>query len=295
MPALKFASKLSLLACTYLIVSGCSKSFTETDPTTGTIPVSLTTTTTGTCAIIRISQKNRDYNNTDNAFLVTRDTAFLATHLQSYDSLAGRVDFDINITVNGDTVNLSTGEWLLIDKSTKLVTTLFTKSDITDSSSDDKLCLYFYNSQGLLVKKQIFLNGSTEPSFETNYQYDKSLLISCIVTAGTNKIKLIEATLSYDTTKTVKPWLYLFPDFFEGYHYLQSFNFGKKAISPVQSILTRIFDINDGSLIDYWYTTFSGYVISKDGFIIQTTAGGDQQQGLGLLYGITRFDYQCNK
>lgn len=209
--------------------------------------------------------------------------------------MAGKVDFDINVTVNGDTVNLSTGEWILIDKSTKLVTTLFTKTDITDPSSDDKLCLYFYNSQGLLVKKQIFLNGSTEPSFETNYQYDKSLLISCIVTAGTNKIKLIESTLSYDTTKTVKPWLYLFPDFFEGYHYLQSFNFGKKAISPVQSILTRIFDINDGSLIDYWYTTFSGYVISKDGFIIQTTAGGDQQQGLGLLFGITRFDYQCNK
>ena len=294
MPVLKFAYKIGLLVCTYLIVSGCSKSFIETDPITGVSPVNLTTST-GTCAVIRISQKNRDYNNTDNAFMITRDTAFMATHLQAYDSLAGKVDFDINVTVNGDTVNLSTGEWILIDKSTKLVTTLFTKTDITDPSSDDKLCLYFYNSQGLLVKKQIFLNGSTEPSFETNYQYDKSLLISCIVTAGTNKIKLIESTLSYDTTKTVKPWLYLFPDFFEGYHYLQSFNFGKKAISPVQSILTRIFDINDGSLIDYWYTTFSGYVISKDGFIIQTTAGGDQQQGLGLLFGITRFDYQCNK
>ena len=294
MPVLKYASKIGLLVCTYLIVSGCSKSFIETDPITGVSPVNLTTST-GTCAVIRISQKNRDYNNTDNAFMITRDTAFMATHLQAYDSLAGKVDFDINVTVNGDTVNLSTGEWILIDKSTKLVTTLFTKTDITDPSSDDKLCLYFYNSQGLLVKKQIFLNGSTEPSFETNYQYDKSLLISCIVTAGTNKIKLIESTLSYDTTKTVKPWLYLFPDFFEGYHYLQSFNFGKKAISPVQSILTRIFDINDGSLIDYWYTTFSGYVISKDGFIIQTTAGGDQQQGLGLLFGITRFDYQCNK
>ena len=294
MPVLKLFSKICLLAVAYIFVSGCSKSFTETDPVTGESPVSLTTST-GTCSVIRISQKNRDYANTDNSFSVKRDTSFFATNLLSYDSLSGKVDFDINVNINGDTVNLSTGEWLLIDKSTKLVKTFFTKSDITDPNSDDKLCLYFYNSQGLLVKKQIFLNGSTEPSFETNYQYDKSLLVSCLVTAGTAKTKLIEATLSYDTTKTVKPWIYLFPDFFEGYHYLQAFNFGKKAISPVQSILTRIFDINDGSLLDYWYTTFSGYVISKDGFIIQTTAGGDQQQGLGMLFGITRFDYQCNK
>ena len=277
------------------IVAGCNKSFVETDPATGTSPVSLTSTSTGSCSVINISQKNKDYGNVDNSFQVTRDTNFIPTRMRLYDSLAGKSDYDINVFLSGDSMLLSTGEYLLRDPVTKLIKVLSTKSDIYDPNSDDKLCLYFYNTQGYLIKKQIFLNGSSYPSYETTYGYDNNLLTGCVVTAGANKLKLIESTLAYDTSKIVKPWIYLFPDFFEGYNYLQAFNFGKKAASPVSSILTRIFDINDGSIIDYWYTSFAGYVYSKDNFILQTTAKGDLQQGLGLLFGITRFDYQCTK
>ena len=63
----------------------------------------------------------------------------------------------------------------------------------------------------------------------------------------------------------------------------------------MQTIQTKIFDTNDGSIFDIWTTNFTGFVFSNDGYVLQTTATGDQQQGLGLLYGITRFDYQCSK
>ena len=182
-----------------------------------------------------------------------------------------------------------------MDPITKYVTTFYTKEDITDGTSDDKLCKYYYNSSGYMVKKQIYVNDSYNPFYETIYNYDNNLLTSCVLYVGSNRTKLLESTLVYDSTKTIKPWVYLFPDFFEGYNYLQAFNFGKKAIKPIQSIQTKIFDTNDGTIFDIWTTNFTGYVVSIDGFVLKTTATGDQQQVLGLFYGITRFDYNCSK
>ena len=288
-----FVYKYWFLIIAIGMVIGCSKTFIETDPATGTDPVNLTTTT-GACFVVTISQKNKDNLNIDNAFRIYRDIAYMPTRLQFFDSLVGKTDYDISISTISDTIKLSTGEYFLIDKGTKLVTTLFSKSDITDPNSDDKLCKYFYNALGSLLKKQIYFNGSTIPSYETSYEYNNNLLTNCLVTTGTQKATLLECSLTYDTTKIVKPWIYLFPDFFEGYNYLQAFNFGKKATSPISKIQTIIFDPNTGSKIDTWTTNFTGYVFSKDGFILQVSALGDQQQGIGLLYGTTRFDYMCS-
>ncbi|MCW3088563.1 MAG: hypothetical protein JWQ78_1949, partial [Sediminibacterium sp.] len=130
--------------------------------------------------------------------------------------------------------------------------------------------------------------------FETNYTYDNNnLLTGCVLYAGSKKDKLLQTVIDYTMTVAKKPWVYLFPDFFEGYHYLQALNFGKRGNYPVKNITTTIYDISDGSVLDTWATAFSGYVYSEDGFILQTTAKGDLQQGLGLLFGTTRFDYQC--
>jgi hypothetical protein len=283
-----------IVFCTGFFLSGCSKSFEETDPLTG-LAIANLTSSVGECSIIKITQKNRDYTSIDNSFQIERDTAFLPTRMYSYDSIAHKPDYDISITVSGDSIKLSTGEYLLVDPSSKYITTLSTKQDITDPNSDDELCRYFYNSQGYLIKKLIYLNASATPSYETLYNYDNNLLVSCVLYAGSSRDKFIESTLTYDTTKTVKPWAYLFTDFFEGYNYLQAFNFGKKCTKPVQTIITKVYDTNNGSIYDTWTTGFTGYVFSKDGFVLQTTVGGDQQQGLGLLFGITRFEYKCTK
>jgi hypothetical protein len=112
---------------------------------------------------------------------------------------------------------------------------------------------------------------------------------------GIKKNILLQSTLEFDLTAARKSWLHLFPDFFEGYNYLQTFPFGKKSNYPAKSITTNIYDINDGSVLDTWATTFSGYVFRQDGFILQTTAKDDLQQGLGLLFGTTRFEYPCTK
>jgi hypothetical protein len=113
--------------------------------------------------------------------------------------------------------------------------------------------------------------------------------------AGSKRDILLASTIDYDMTTERKPWVYLFPDFFEGSRYLQAFNFGKRGSYPVKNIVTKIHNTTDGAVLDTWSTSFSGYVFSQDGFILQTSAAGHLQQGLGLLFGTTRFDYQCTK
>jgi hypothetical protein len=112
---------------------------------------------------------------------------------------------------------------------------------------------------------------------------------------GIKKRYSSQSTLEFDLTAARKSWLHLFPDFFEGYNYLQTFPFGKKSNYPVKSITTNIYDINDGSVLDTWATTFSGYVFSQDGFILQTTAKGRPATRARPVIRHNKLDYQCTK
>lgn len=289
--------RISLLLV-LLVVSGirCSKGpvFEITDPLTGLPPVDLTVPG-GECSITKIAQKNGS-SGSDNAFEIRRTATLTPQSIQSYDSLRKKLDYNIQVQSAGDTLKLSTGEFFILNATTKLVEYFYTMADLADPGSDKLVFQYQYNAGGYLVKKLQFVNGSTAASYETNYTYSgNNLLTGCTVLAGSKKDRMLVSTLEYDLATERKTWLYLFTDFFEGYHYLQAFNFGKKGNYPVKSIVTNVFDVNDGSTIDTWTTNFSGYVFSKDNFILQTTAKGDLQQGLGLLFGTTRFDYQCTK
>lgn len=280
-----------------VMIFACSKSapFVNTDPETGQPPVTLTTTG-GECLVTKITQKNSGTTKADNAFEITRDLTLLAKNISSYDSLSHKIEYNIQLQTAGDTLKLSTGEYFIINKTTKLVEAFFTWSDLTDPNADSQVYQYIYNADGYLSKKYLFVNGSSTAQYETNYNYDvNSLLTGCVLYAGSKKDKLLETTLTYDMTSAKKKWIYLFPDFFEAFRYLQALPFGKKGNYPVKDITTNIYDVTNGSLLDKWATTFSGYVYSQDDFILQITAKGDLQQGLGLLFGTTRFEYQCSK
>jgi hypothetical protein len=55
----------------------------------------------------------------------------------------------------------------------------------------------------------------------------------------------------------------------------------------------KIYDFSSGSIIDEWKTSFSGYVISKDGYVLQVNCNGDNQQGLSMFVATNRFTYTC--
>ena len=103
----------------------------------------------------------------------------------------------------------------------------------------------------------------------------------------------MQTTFTYDVTVTIKPWIYLYADAFECYSFLDGFSFGNKPTNPVMKIDTQVFDSNTSVQIDEWITTFGSYVYSTDKYVLQVSAAGDLQQGLGFIIGTMRFYYQC--
>jgi hypothetical protein len=267
-----------------------------TDPLTGA-PVTNLTSTTGDCYISNIAQRNNNYStNIDNALVISRDTAFQPTRLVYVDSLTNKNGSNITVNKINDSIALSTGEYFLLDKTSKQVVFFSSKADLTDPLSDNMQYRYIYNAAGYLIQKFIYFNSAALPTYETDYSYSSdNTLTGCVLYFGAKKLKFLESTIQVDLTTSIKSWIYLFPDFFEGYNYLQAFNFGKKNNYPLKSIVTNVYDINDGTVYDTWNTSFTSTVVSKDNYLLQITANGDQQQGLGFLFGVTRFSYQCTK
>jgi hypothetical protein len=270
-----------------ILLFSCGKGaeFKIVDPDTGQPPTQLGSNTSTVCVLSSISQKNVSGNGSDAYYLLLRDTNQLVKAVSQYDSLRKKFDYNISFTITKDSVRFSSGEYLRKDAAGR-VSYFYTRADLTDPASDVEVYQYSYNTNGYLVSKLRYVNGAATPFYETKYTYDNNnLLIGCTVLVG--------ATLSYEMTTAIKPWLYLFPDGFEIYKYAQGLDFGKKGGYPIKQILTKIYDISDGSVLDTWTTNFSGYVYSLDNYILQTTASGDLQQGIGLLYGTNRFAYQC--
>ena len=181
-----------------LLVAGfcCKKDeYVPTDPATGT-PITNLTVAGGDCYIAKIAQKNKDNAKNDNAFVIVRDTSFVPKRMTYYDSLTGKVDYDIQVTIKGDTVKLNTGEYFIIDKTTKMVKSFSTKADITDVTSDNQLYVYQYSTEGYLTRKLAYINGANTPTYESDYTYDNNhLLTGCILYAGAKKIKSLESVI----------------------------------------------------------------------------------------------------
>ncbi len=296
----KITDKSSLfIVCVLLVLTlvHCKKTDeTPVDPLTGA-PLTNLTTADGNCYVSNIAQRNNNYSsNTDNAFSITRDVSYQPTRLLYVDSLTNKNGFDITVNKLDDSIAMSSGEYFLLDKNSKQVMFFSSKADRNDPLSDKMQYKYAYNTSGYLIQKLVFVNSSSLPTYQTDYTYmQDSILTGCTMYFGAKKSKFLESVIQVDTAMRIKSWIYLFPDFFEGYYYLQAFNFGKKVNYPVKSIVTNIYDVNNGSVYDTWNSTFSNTVVSKDGYLLQITANGDQQQGLGFLFGATRFSYQCTK
>ncbi len=284
-----------------LFIAACKKTTpdnTDTLVPDPTIPDTTKTLTSinGECRVFKITQRNSSSTQADYVFEIKRDIALSPLMISSFDSLLKKNEYTITIQTAGDTIKLSTGEYFITDHSSKLVSAFYTSVDLSDPKSDKEVYRYEYNTSGYLSRKLCYVNGAPTAFYETIYAYDKSnQLLGCTLYAGSKRDKLLESAIDYDMTTVRKPWIYLFPDFFEGYNYLQALNFGKRGTYPVKNIITKIYDTGSGTEIDAWTTSYSAYAYSQDGFILQTSAKGDLQQGLGLLFGTTRFEYQCTK
>ena len=280
---------------TYIILCfaclSCDKTFVLTDPQTGQEPIQLSTSTNDTCKIADIKQINGDieYNRLSYQLNINNQISGLTY----YDNVTKSIDYKISFQYFGDTIVIDNYSWMLKDPTTQNIIKYFVKDTSSNPNGDNITYTYQYNSNDRLVSKFTYFNQTKTPDYITNYIYSGDNLISSTLFIKDGKTMILKSDYNYDISKIIKPWIYLFGDAFENYKFLQGLQFGIKAKNPISQINTQIFDANNGKIIDEWKTTFSGYVFSKDNYVLQVTSNGDFQQGLGLFTGTTRFEYSC--
>ena len=276
----------------FLLLQSCSKKFVQTDPLTGEEVQFLTTKDSATCQISTIRQISG--KTSFNRLEFQRDNGNKIMGLNYFDSITNTVDYKASFQYRGDTIIMGNAEWMVQDGKTKHINQYFVRDTSNDLFADDILYEYKYDLSGKLVQKSTYYNYSSVPDYISKYLYDGNNLITTQLFAGDGITKLMQTDITYDGNTITKPWIYFYGDAFESYRFLQGFSFGPRSTLAVKKIITTIYDANYGNTLDTWITNFSGYVISKDQYILQVTCDGDLQQGMGLFLGTIRFDYQCN-
>lgn len=257
-------------------------------PSTGTIISSKS------CSVTSISRYNAGNNKSEYAMTVFYDYINRPTRMILYDSLRKIKEYEAAFDYQSDAIKISQDESFKIDPTTQQIKSFITKSDLSNPKSDDYIYEYQYNDSGYLIVKNLYINGSVNPVYKTTYSYNNNnLLTSCLMILASSNIKILESTISYETIQSVKSFIYTFPDGFESYRFSPIFNFGKKMKYPVKTMITKVYDPNNNSLLDTWSSNFTGYTYSSDGYILTGVQSGDLQQGFGLFYGKTNFIYLC--
>lgn len=248
-----------------------------------------------TCTIAAISQTNSG-NGAEFSLLAQYNSSNNVTKLVIYDSVNKVKNFDADFNyITKDSIKIDQYQYLILDTSGRVVR-FATKSDMSaPQNSDNYLFEYTYNTQGYLVTKNLFINGSALPNFSTAYNYTNNLLTSCIMTAvSSGNLKVLESNLIYDSTLSIKNWIYPFPDATGEYRYTTVLNFGNHSANPLKQVTTKIYNPSTAILLDTWTTTYGNYVMDTNGHILSGEAKGDLQQGIASFYGKTHFYYSCH-
>lgn len=278
------------IICFVTLLSSCKKSFVETDPNTGQQPSTVSNNPNSDCKIQEISQVNGTtvFFNLSYQYANKTSPKEIAITEPAINNLTQKINF----ITQGDTIFFGTGNWMIKDAVHGQITQMQWIDADGFGNKDTIQYRYQYDASVRLAQKMSYYNGHTQPDFITDYFYSGMLLTSVKLQLGDGR-KLMESSIAYDPTIVIKPWLYLYTDAFENNQLLQAFPFGVRSTSLVKQILTNIYDTQSGELLDKWNTSFSGYVISKDGYILQVNSTGDNQQGLSFLTGTLRFKYVC--
>ena len=256
-------------------------------------PLATIPTSNKTCSIFSINQYNNG-TKSSYAMSISFDYVNRPVKMVLYDSVRKVKDYEASFVYQSDAIVIDQYQSFKIDPTTQQVKAFKTKSDLAEPKSDDYLYEYIYNDSGYLIRKNQYINGSVNPIYKTTYNYDnKNVLIGCLMVVASNSAKILESTITYETTQQVKSFMYTFPDGFESYIYAPILNYGKKMRYPVKSMITKVYDPSAQKLLDTWTSSFGAYTYSVDGYVVQGIQTGDLQQGFALFYGKTIFTYLC--
>jgi hypothetical protein len=276
------------LLSTVLVYWGCSKSGESNSPSTTPVIIAKN------CIMSGISQHNSGVK-AEFSLTIHYNDKLNPTKIIVYDSTSNTKLFDASLTyASADSIRIDAYQYMKLD-SNKRVKAFITKEDLNDPlNSDTYLYEYVYSSDGYLVTKNLYINGSSIANFSTSYSYTNGLISSCLMTAvSSGNKKVLESTLKYDESLSPKTMIYTFPDAFESYYYSTALSFGTRPSKPLKQVVTKLYNPANGVLLDTWSTNYSGYNIDENGYLSNGNATGDLQQGIANFFGKTFFFYQC--
>lgn len=247
------------------------------------------------CIISTISQLNSGLSS-ESSLSAFYNNSYNVTKLVIYDSVNKVKNFEADFNyISSDSIIIDQYQYLILDTQSRVIR-FKTKSDWSDlENSDDYLYEYLYNDQGFLSIRNLYINNSQSPELSTAYNYTNNLMTSCIQTAFTSgNLKVLESTLTYNTSITIKNWIYTLPDATQEYMYLTALNFGNRSSNPLKQVVTKIYDPTSGILLDTWTTNYTNYIVDGHGHLLSGEADGDLQEGIASFYGKTNFYYQCH-
>lgn len=218
--------------------------------------------------------------------------ADVVTKITKFDSLSNTIEYMGFPTNSNDTVFINSDEYFITDGNKRIIK-LHGLLDPTDPFSLQRDIIYAYATAGYLINKNYFL--TTAPSFmyyQVTYTYSGGNLTHMEGKDQVTGDVETDADVDYQANIFPRNYMYIFPDeVFYPYH-TQFFNFGLKNSNALKKLTVRSYD--PGNVVrDSAVSTFTNYIMSRDGYVLSTQMGGDDQQSIPAVAGKLKFSYHC--
>jgi hypothetical protein len=215
------------------------------------------------------------------------------TDVTMFDSLSLTIDFNAIPVYFNDTVYIDPEQYFVRETVSKRIKKFHGLIDPTVSGSPTFETNYVYDGSGRLTQKLSSYSLVPGINFqEVTYTYTGSNLTGMVYTDAFTGNKIKDATVSYYNTIAPKNFMYIFPDEENYAEFNQFFNFGSRPVNAVQNIKVRYYDPGN-VLTDSSVSTFKGYIMSRDNYVLSTYMIGDDQSTIPAAEGKLSFSYKC--
>jgi len=279
---------LYLFVLIVFFLSSCKKELSEehdwTDRGSGGKP----------CAISTVTPYDSYSGTSYGSFQISKATNNTPGKIEWYDNTQGSKTYFAVLKLNRDTLRVSANEYFLLDQESRIIE-FNTLEDTSNPNSEPYRFTYLYNGEGQLSMKKWFLPSKNDdiPFFIYNYTWLQGNLIHSEVKEGWGeKRKVMASDLLYHLDLIARDFLYFFPDAHELSPYIFSVDVGKKSKNLPREIKVRMYDAA-GNEEQTYQTDFKEYRFSEDKQVTEFFVAGDILDGLPVMNGRIRFEYEC--
>lgn len=215
------------------------------------------------------------------------------TDITRFDSLSLTIDFNSLPQYFSDTVYIDPDQYYIRDAGTRRINQFHGLIDPTVPGSPEYDVDFVYDGNGKLSQKLYSYSLLPGINFqEVTYTYTGGNLVSMTSVDAFTGDLIKDATLTYYNNIAPRNFMYMFPDENNFAEFNQFFNFGGKPLNAVKAMKVRYYDPGN-VLADSSVSTFKGYVMSRDNYVLSTYMLGDDQSSIPAVEGRLKFSYHC--